>query len=111
MGRTSTTFKKGQGGKPKGALNKTTKDIKEAFQMLIEKNLDNLTGWLETIAAKDPEKAIRIINDLSEYVIPKLARTDVTSGDKPINFRYDLSKLSEKDKKALIEISEKLGDD
>lgn len=81
MGRTSTTFKKGQGGKPKGALNKTTKDIKEAFQMLIEKNLDNLTGWLETIAAKDPEKAIRIISDLSEYVIPKLARSEFVGKD------------------------------
>ena len=78
MAKTSTSFKKGQGGKPKGALNKTTKDIKQAYQQLIEKNLDNLTGWLEKIAEKDPEKAIRIINDLSEYVIPKLARQEMT---------------------------------
>jgi uncharacterized protein YqgV (UPF0045/DUF77 family) len=79
MPKTSGSFKKGHPGvKPKGALNKTTKDIKEAYRLLIEKNLDNLTGWLETIAEKDPEKAIRILNDLSEYVIPKLARTDLT---------------------------------
>ena len=40
--------------------------------------------WLMTIAEKDPEKAIRILSDLSEYVIPKLARTDLTSSDEKI---------------------------
>lgn len=78
-------FQKGKVSNPKGKIpgtqNKATRDIKEAYQMLIEKNLDNLTGWLETIAAKDPEKAIRIINDLSEYVIPKLARSEFTGKD------------------------------
>ena len=78
MPKSDTTFKPGNKGKPKGALNKTTKDIKEAYRMLIEKNLDNLTDWLERVAEKDPEKAIRIINDLSEYVIPKLARQEMT---------------------------------
>ena len=74
-------FEKGHkkvGGKQSGTPNKATKDIKEAYRQLIERNLDNLTGWLETIAAKDPEKAIRILNDLSEYVIPKLAREEFT---------------------------------
>jgi hypothetical protein len=84
-------FKKGKSGnikgRGKGALNKTTIDIKEAYKQLIEKNLDNLTGWLEQIAEKDPEKAIRIISELSEYVIPKLARTDLTSGNKPIKVK------------------------
>jgi vacuolar-type H+-ATPase subunit E/Vma4 len=79
MARSSTTFKKGEAkGKPKGVLNKTTRDIKEAYQQLIEKNLDNLTSWLEQIAEKDPEKAIKIIAELSEYVIPKLARKEFT---------------------------------
>ena len=95
-------FKKGKpktGGKEKGSLNKATRDIKEAYRMLIEKNLDNLTTWLEIIAEKDPDKAIRIINDLSEYVIPKLARTDLTTGDKPIkqsiNVTVDSSKTGD----------------
>ena len=66
------------GGRAKGSENKTTKDIKEAYRMLIEANLDNLTGWIERIAEKDPEKAIRILSDLSEYVIPKLARQELT---------------------------------
>jgi hypothetical protein len=74
-------FKKGNPGKPKGAQNKTTKDIKEAYKLLIEKNLDNLTTWLERIAAKNPTQAIYIISDLSEYVIPKLARKEITGKD------------------------------
>ena len=79
MARSSTTFKKGEAtGRPKGVINHNTRDIKEAYQQLIERNLDNLTGWLEKIAEKDPEKAIRIINDLSEYVIPKLARQELS---------------------------------
>lgn len=77
-------FTKGRsktGGKQKGTVNKTTRDIKAAYKQLIEDNLDNLTAWLEKIAEKDPEKAIRIISDLSEYVIPKLARSEHTGVD------------------------------
>ena len=73
-------FEKGHtkvGGKTKGTPNKVTQDIRDAYQKLIEDNLDNLTLWLESIAEKDPEKAIRILSDLSEYVIPKLARTEI----------------------------------
>jgi hypothetical protein len=86
-------------GKKPGTQNKTTRDIKEAYRMLIENNLDNLTCWLEQIAEENPEKAIKIISELSEYVIPKLARTDLTSGDKPIqpnlNITVDSSETAE----------------
>jgi hypothetical protein len=68
-------------GRPKGIPNKATTEIKEAFKQLIENNLDNLTAWLEQVADKDPEKAIKIIADLSEYVIPKLARSELTGKD------------------------------
>ena len=68
-------------GRKKGVPNKATRDIKEAYRQLIEKNLDNLTKWIEQIAAKDPEKAIRILADLSEYVVPKLARQEHTGAD------------------------------
>ena len=68
-------------GRKKGVPNKATRDIKEAYRQLIEKNLDNLTKWIEQIAAKDPEKAIRILADLSEYVVPKLARSEHTGAN------------------------------
>lgn len=71
-------FQKGNTGKPKGALNKTTKDIKEAYKMLIEANIPNLTEWLERVAETNPEAALKYLSALSEYVIPKLGRTEVS---------------------------------
>lgn len=102
-------LKKGQtnnpAGRPKGATNIATRDIKEAYRQLIEKNLDNLTGWLEKIADKDPEKAIRIINDLSEYVIPKLARTDLTNGGEKFKQPINIVVSSEKSKEAINKLN------
>jgi hypothetical protein len=45
-------------GKPKGAANKTTNKIREAFQNLIEANLENMTIWLTQVAADDPKGAL-----------------------------------------------------
>lgn len=76
--KTKTSFKKGEAkGKPKGALNHTTRDIKAAYKQLIEKNLDNMTKWLNEIAIKDPARAMNIIIELSEYIVPKLARSEI----------------------------------
>ena len=68
-------------GKPKGTLNKTTKEIREAYQKLTENNLDNMSVWLADVAAENPEKALDIMIRLSEYVIPKLARQEVVGND------------------------------
>ena len=81
MPRSDTQFKKGNKGKPKGAENKATKDIKEAVKMLVEANIPNMTIWLEKIAAKNPMQAMMVINGLLEYTIPKLARQDNVSSD------------------------------
>lgn len=71
-------FAKGNSGKPKGAVNKTTNKIREAFTKLVEDNLDNMTLWLADIAADDPKAALDLINKLAEYTTPKLARVENT---------------------------------
>ena len=71
------------GGRSKGTPNKKTADIKQAFQELIENNLDNMTKWLNEIAKNDPAKALTLIKDLSEYILPKQARQDVTLNTQP----------------------------
>jgi hypothetical protein len=37
--------------------------------------------WLNEVAQEDPYKALDLMNKLSEYHIPKLARTEVTGAD------------------------------
>ena len=68
-------------GRPKGAGNKVTNKIKEAYQRLMEDNLENMTQWLGEVAADDPKEAMVLMLKLSEYVIPKLARQEVVGAD------------------------------
>ena len=78
-------FKKGvvtnPKGRPKGKPNKTTAEIREAYQKLVEDNLTNMTKWLGEVAMENPEKAMELMLKLSEYMIPKLARQEVTGAD------------------------------
>jgi hypothetical protein len=73
---TKGRFTEGNSGKPKGAVNKTSNKIREAFQKLIEDNLENMTIWLTQVAADDPKSALDIMTKLGEYTTPKLARVE-----------------------------------
>jgi len=68
-------------GKKPGTKNRTTKEIREAYQKLTEENLENMTLWLGQIAAEDPAKAMDLMLRLSEYIIPKLARQELVGND------------------------------
>jgi hypothetical protein len=59
----------------------TAEDFREAFTYLVENNLHNLDTWLQRVAIKNPAKAIELVRDLAEFVIPKLNRTDIVSSD------------------------------
>jgi hypothetical protein len=78
-------FQKGENGgstgRPRGIKNKNTIEIKEAYKKLLEDNLDNMSTWLADVAADDPDKAINLMLKLSEYIIPKLARQEITGAD------------------------------
>ena len=65
-------------GRPKGSVDKDTRKIREAYQMLVEDNLENLSIWLKELGEQSPEKAFNIIVKMSEYFLPKLARKEVT---------------------------------
>ena len=77
-------FKEGHkkvGGRSKGQTNKTTAEIRDAYQKLVEDNLTNMTEWLKQVADQNPERAMDLMLKLSEYMIPKLARQEVTGAD------------------------------
>ena len=68
-------------GRPKGAVNKSTAIVREAIANLLERNAPFMDRWLNQVAEEDPYKALDLMNKLSEYHIPKLARTEVTGAD------------------------------
>jgi hypothetical protein len=68
-------------GRPKGVPNKSTAIVREAIANLLERNAPNMDKWLNEVAQEDPYKALDLMNKLSEYHIPKLARTEVTGLD------------------------------
>lgn len=69
-------FTEGNSGRPTGTPNKTTNKIREAFQKLIEDNLENMTIWLSDVAAEDPKAALDLLSKMAEYTTPKLARVE-----------------------------------
>jgi len=82
-------FKKGQSGNPKGrkkgSVNKTTEEIRLAFQALIESSLPDIQKWLKQVAKDNPEKALSIVERYSDFILPKLQRTELSGGeDKPL---------------------------
>ena len=63
-------------GRPQGVSNKTTNKIREAFQVLMESNIDRMSAWLEEVAEKDPKAALDLFIRMAEYTTPKLARVE-----------------------------------
>ena len=68
-------------GRPVGSKNKATQKIRVAYQKLTEENLENMTVWLNQIAADNPKEAMEMMLKLSEYVLPKLQRQEITGAD------------------------------
>lgn len=70
-------------GKPKGTLNRTTREAREMLEKVLYKRFDSLDETLDKIEkSEDKSKYIESLNKLLQYVLPK--KTDVTSDDKPL---------------------------
>jgi hypothetical protein len=64
-------------GRPVGALNRSTEQMKINLARATNNTLNHLSEDLEKIRKKDPEKAIELSLKLMEYTLPKLSRTEV----------------------------------
>jgi hypothetical protein len=60
------------GGRAKGTQNKVTREIKDFYKELIEKNLYQIETDLMELSPKD---RLEIILKLSEFIVPKLQRS------------------------------------
>jgi len=64
-------------GRPVGALNRSTEQMKLNLARATNNTLNHLSEDLEKIRKKDPQKAIELALKLMEYTLPKLSRTEV----------------------------------
>ena len=64
-------------GRPVGAVNRSTEQMKLTLARAANKTLDTISEDLEKIRKENPEKAIQLALQLMEYVMPKLSRTEM----------------------------------
>lgn len=63
------------GGRVKGTPNKVTAPIREKFEQLLDEyGIDQMVKDLRALSPKD---RMTIISGLAEYIVPKLARTEI----------------------------------
>lgn len=77
-------FTKGNPGRPKGSKNRATAELRERFQILLDKNIDNLQKDLDKLEPKD---RINAILNLSQYVLPKLKAHEIMESE-PIEISF-----------------------
>ena len=87
--------RKKTGGRAVGTPNKATQEAREAIKQLLDANLPYLQSWLTStaegifddqtgkwIVQPNPAKACEIVNNMVEYAVPKLARTELVGDEK-----------------------------
>ena len=63
-------------GRKKGVPNKTTGQLREAIQMLVESNLEHVQAIFNDLEPKDK---LKFLTDLLPFVLPKLQNTDINA--------------------------------
>jgi len=91
-------------GRPKGAANKTTSEIRAAFQQLVSNNIDTLQTDLESMP---PEKRVSYIIKLSEFILPKLSSMTIENQFE-IEYKHLEALLSKAPDEAIEQITAKL---
>jgi hypothetical protein len=92
MSKKDTTFKPGNKGKPKGAVNKTTKQAREILNQILFAELPNVKEALAGIRAKDKYKYLDTFAKLLSFSLPK--KTDVTTDDEPLKSSININVTS-----------------
>ena len=67
-------FAEGNTGRKAGTPNKATKDIRDAFTLLIENNLSKLQ---EDLNGLEPKQRVKLLLDMAQFVVPKMKSVDL----------------------------------
>lgn len=68
-------------GRPKGVPNKATADVRACVALIAQNLAPEVEAWVRRGARKKPLEAAKVMAQLLEYHMPKLARTEVTGKD------------------------------
>ena len=90
MGRDSRGHftSEGNTGRKAGSLNRATKDIRDAFTLLIENNIDTLQKDLDSL---EPKERVKLLLDMAQFVVPKMKSVDLKA-DKTETITIDFNK-------------------
>ena len=64
-------------GRPAGALNRSTEQMKLTLARAVNNTLNTLSEDLERIRQENPDRAVELSLKLMEFVVPKLSRTEM----------------------------------
>lgn len=85
-------FETGNPGRPKGAKNKASGQIRERIQSLFDDNFQTIQEDLESLEPKD---RLKFLTDLLPYLVPKLQTTTYSQ-------KIDLDNMTDEDLDKLI---------
>ena len=83
-------------GRPKGAVNKSTAELRNIMQSIFEAELPNVLDSLEKVRMNgNDQKYVELMLRLAEYHVPKAPQNlDVTSGGEKITRILSIDPLS-----------------
>ena len=67
-------------GRPPGVVGKSVKEMREFWQIFLDKNSDTMQELLERIALEDPAKAFDLYLKAQQFIMPKLTEDLSASG-------------------------------
>lgn len=74
----NSASKAGKKSSRKGSPNKTNEEIRERFKDLLDDNLERIQEDLDKL---EPEERLKIILNLSKFVLPTLKSTEIIPGE------------------------------
>lgn len=80
MAANNTTFKPGEGGRPKGVQNKTGKEVKEILSKILSDEIEAMPERLNQLSDKD---RLDIVIKLLPYLLPKQKEIDMNVINEP----------------------------
>lgn len=64
-------------GRPRGAENKTTQELKDMITAVVTGQVEHWSKDMEIIRKKNPEEAIRLTAKFIDYVLPKQTKMEL----------------------------------